>query len=129
MAQDPYASLSARERQVMDAVYELGEATAIDVRGRIPDPPTDATVRSTLRVLEEKGWLKHRRDSGRYVYVPVQARGKVRQRLLGHVVNTFFDGSPAEAVAALLDRRRTLDASERQRLRELLDDIDREETQ
>jgi len=122
---DPHASLSARERQVMDAVYRLGEATADEVRDLMPEPPTNATVRSTLRVLEEKGWLEHRRDAGRYLYRSVQSRERVRERLLGHVVRTFFDGSPSEVVASLLQRRRgTIDEQERERIRELLERLD-----
>jgi predicted transcriptional regulator len=119
--QDPHASLSARERQVIDAVYQLGEATADEVRARIPEPPSNATVRSTLRVLEEKGWLRHRRDAGRYVYRPVESRERIRDRLLGHVVHTFFDGSPSEVIAALVDRPgRMLSATERERIGDLL---------
>lgn len=121
---DPYSALSARERQVMDAIYQLGVATAADVRTRIPDPPTDATVRSTLRVLEDKGWLTHERVEGRYVYRPTEARGKVRHDLLDHLVSTFFNGSPTDVVAALLESPTTLDETERRRIRELLDQLE-----
>ena len=112
----------------MDAVYQLGEATAAEVRARIPEPPTDATVRSTLRVLEDKGWLTHERVEGRFVYRPMAARGEVRSGLLGHMVETFFDGSATDVVAALLDSPKRLTDPERDRIRQLLDKIEREGT-
>lgn len=128
MTADPHASLSARERQVIDAVYQLGEATADDVRECIPDPPTNATVRSTLRVLEDKGWLQHRRDAGRYLYRAVGTRERTGSQILGHIVRTFFEDSPSEVVASLLDRRGArLDHEERQRIRELLERLERSE--
>ena len=91
-------------------------------------PPTDATVRSTLRVLEEKGWLAHRREAGRFIYHAVAGREEVRHGVLSHVIRTFFDDSPAELVAALVDRKSgRLRAGERERIRELLDDLEQRE--
>ncbi len=96
-------SLSRRERQIMDAIYELKEATALQVLERLPSPPSYSAVRALLRVLENKGHLHHRQDGPRYIYVPVLAREKARKTALQHLVRTFFDNSTEDAVAALLD--------------------------
>ena len=128
MTPDPYAQLSARERQIMDVVYQLGAATAVAVRQGIPDPPTDATVRSALRVLEDKGWLTHDLDRGRFVYRATRPRGAVRRGLLRHLVDTFYEGSSTELMAALLDGRQALSAQEKERVRELLESLESEES-
>ncbi|MDX2151713.1 MAG: BlaI/MecI/CopY family transcriptional regulator [Bryobacteraceae bacterium] len=94
--------LSRRERQIMDTVYRLGRATAAEVRAAMPDAPSDSAVRTFLRILEEKGHLRHEEAGARYVYLPVQSRGKARKTALARMVETFFAGSPSEAVAALL---------------------------
>jgi predicted transcriptional regulator len=128
MTQDPHSGLSAREREMMDIIHRLGEATAQDVRGAMEAPPTDATVRSTLRVLEDKGWLGHRRNSGRFIYRSVAGRKEVRDGALRHVMRTFFDDSPAELMAALVDRRGgRLRAGERERIREILAKLEKRE--
>ncbi len=121
MRRDPYAGLSAREREMMDIIHRLGEANAQQVRQAMKSPPTDATVRSTLRVLEEKGWVSHRTDAGRFIYRPLASRKKVREGVVQHVMQTFFDDSPAELIAALVDRRSArLKPGERERIKELL---------
>lgn len=97
------AQLSRRERQIMDAIYRRGAATAAEVHAAIPDPPSYSAVRALLRILEEKGHLTHAQDGPRYVYSPVVSRSAARESALRGVVRTFFDGSPTEAVAALLD--------------------------
>jgi predicted transcriptional regulator len=99
-AQDP---LSRRERQIMDVVYRLGRATAAEVREALPDPPSYSAVRALLRVLEEKGHLRHEQDGPRYVFLPTVPRDKARKSALRRLVQTFFEGSTAQAVAALLD--------------------------
>jgi BlaI family penicillinase repressor len=102
MAHDP-AQLSRRERQIMEAVYARGRATAAEVRELLPDPPSYSAVRAMLRILEEKGHLKHEVDGPRYVFRPTVPREQARASALRRVVNTFFGGSPENAVAALLD--------------------------
>jgi len=100
------ASLSRRERQIMDAIYQMGEATAQDVLGRLPDPPSYSAVRALLRILEDKGHVRHRPDGQRYVYAPTVPRDRARVSALRQLVRTFFDGSPGAAAAALLDLSR-----------------------
>ena len=87
----------------MDVIYQQGSATAAEVHERIPDPPSYSAVRAMLRVLEEKGHLRHEQDGPRYVYKPVVNRDRARRSALKHLVRTFFDGSTEETVAALLD--------------------------
>ena len=96
-------SLSRRERQIMDIVYEMKEATAFQVMERLPSPPSYSAVRALLRVLEQKGHLVHRQDGPRYVYGPRLPKDKARRNALAHLKQTFFDGSTADVVAALLD--------------------------
>ena len=102
MAEAP-SSLSRRERQIMDVIYRHGSATAQDVREQIPDPPSYSAVRALLRVLEDKGHVRHRHDGPRYVYHPTVARDRARKSALKQLLSTFFDDSPEAAVAALLD--------------------------
>ena len=97
------SQLSRRERQIVDVLYRLGDATAQDVLDELPDPPSYSAVRALLRILEEKGHVKHRRDGQRYVYTPTVPRERARISALRRLVGTFFDGSPGAAAAALLD--------------------------
>lgn len=103
MAKTPHIHLSRRERQIMDVLYQLGEATAAEVLERLPDPPSYSAVRAMLRLLEEKGHLQHEQDGPRYVYKPTLAHDKAQRSALKHLVETFFEGSAEQAVAALLD--------------------------
>lgn len=103
MAKNPLVNLSRREQQIMDVLIERGSASVAEVRERIPDPPTYSAVRALLRVLEEKGHVRHRYDGPRYVYHPTADRNKVRRSALKRLVTTFFGGSTQNAVAALLD--------------------------
>lgn len=99
----------------MDVVYALGRATAAEVHERLPDPPHSAAVRTLLRILEEKGHLRHEKDGPRHVYFPTTPRDVARTSALRHVIGTFFGGSRAAAVAALLDEsERPLSARERE---------------
>ena len=98
-----HKSLSRRERQIMDIVYELKEATAQQVMERLPAAPGYSAVRALLRVLENKGHLDHRQDGPRYVYLPRLPKDKARRSELRHLLKTFFDNSTEDAVAALLD--------------------------
>lgn len=98
-----HAQLSRRERQIMDVMYRLGRATVTEVLERLPDPPGYSAVRAMLRILEEKGHLRHEQDGPRYVYLPTIPRDSARESALKHVVRTFFNNSTESAVAALLD--------------------------
>jgi len=86
----------------MDVIYRRGRATAAEVLDDIPDPPSYSAVRAMLRLLEEKGHVRHEQDGPRYVFLPIVARDRARQLALTHLVRTFFDGSATDAVAALL---------------------------
>lgn len=94
--------LSRRERQIMDILYRRREATAQDVRGDLPDPPSYSAVRALLSKLEQKGAVIHRADGPRYVFAPAVPRASARQTALERLVTTFFDGSPVAAANALL---------------------------
>ena len=95
--------LSRRERQIMDVVYRLGKASVTDVLERLPDPPSYSAVRALMRILEEKGHLKHEQDGPRYLYLPTVPRDAAQGAALSHLVRTFFGGSTEAAVAALLE--------------------------
>ncbi len=101
--QQTAVTLSRRERQIMDIIYKRGEATAAEVLEALPDPPSYSSVRALLRVLEDKGHLKHREQGPRYVYSPTLAREKAKASALKHVMQTFFDNSTENVVAALMD--------------------------
>jgi BlaI family transcriptional regulator, penicillinase repressor len=103
MRKDGHRNLSRRERQMMDILYARGRATAAEIHEALPDAPTYSAVRAKLRVLEEKGHVRHEEEALRYVYVPTLARETARRSALRHVVSTFFEGSVEQAVAALLD--------------------------
>lgn len=114
--------LSRRERQIMDAVYRLGRATATDVLGQIPEPPSYSAVRAMLRILENKGHLRHVLEGKSYVYSPTLGRSRASRSALQNMLKTFFDGSTEKAVAALLDMSRTdLTDEEFARLSRLID--------
>lgn len=114
--------LSRRERQIMDLLFRQGAATAAEVRDGIPDPPSYSAVRALLRTLEEKGFVTHREDGPRYVYAPTVARDAARRSALRHLVQTFFDGSAEQAMAALMDLSdRTLSREELDRLAKLVE--------
>lgn len=106
-------TLSRREREVMDVLYRLGEAIVAEVMEELADPPTYSAVRSTLRILEEKGHIAHREDGPRYVYAPAVGVEKARRAALDHLVDTFFEGSAEQALATLL-RRSDLEMTESQ---------------
>jgi predicted transcriptional regulator len=123
MARQSPLHLSRRERQIMDAIYRLGEASALDVRREMPDPPSDSSVRTMLGILEQKGHLGHRKDGLRYVYAPTRPREAAGRAALRGVLKTFFDSSAEKAVAALLDLSGSrLSQQELDRLGRLVDD-------
>ena len=119
--------LSRRERQIMDVIYGRGQATAAEVLEGLPDPPSYSAVRAMLRVLEEKGHLRHDQQGPRYVFLPTVPREQARQSALKQLVQTFFDGSTEQAVAALLDQSaRALSDAELDRLARLIDQARKE---
>lgn len=95
--------LSRRERQIMDIVHARGQVTAAEVESALSDAPSYSTVRTLLRILERKGFLKHREEGPRYVYLPTESHQKASRHAIRGVLNTFFAGSLANAVAALVD--------------------------
>ena len=95
--------LPRRERQILEIIYQLGEASVTDVRERLPDPPSYSAVRTIMRLLEQKGCLRHRRVLTKYVYRPTESRESASRSALVHVLKTFFSGSAPDAVAAILD--------------------------
>lgn len=104
MAMPTHSTLSRRERQIMDVLYRRGRATAAEVMQDLTGDPHSSTVRTQLRVLEEKGHVRHEEEGLRYVYMPAVPRHAARKSALRHLVETFFDGSTEKAVAALLGR-------------------------
>jgi BlaI family transcriptional regulator, penicillinase repressor len=114
--------LSRRERQIMDVLYRLGRATAAEILENIPDPPGYSAVRAMLRVLEEKKHIRHEEKDLRYVFIPVVPRDKARRSAVRHMLDTFFEGSPEQAVATLLDvSGRTLAPEDFDRLAALIE--------
>jgi predicted transcriptional regulator len=105
-AKKPLSNLSRRERQIMDVLYRDRQATAGEVLERLPDPPGYSAVRAMLRILENKGHIRHQSDGNRYVYEPRLPRERAGRPALAGVIETFFDGSTEKAVAALLDLSR-----------------------
>lgn len=124
---DPLTNqLSRRERQIMDVVYRRGQATAAEVLAELPEPPSYSAVRAMLRLLEEKGHVRHEQDGPRYVYLPTVNRDKARKSALKHLVRTFFDGSTEDAVAALLQNDAGIGDDELARLARLIDGAKKE---
>jgi BlaI family penicillinase repressor len=116
------AGLSRRERQIMDVLYQQGKASAAEVRAAIADAPGYSAIRALLRVLEEKGHVRHQAEGLKYVYVPVVGRDKAKRSAAKHMLDTFFGGSPEQAVAALLDvSAARLTSQELDRISELIE--------
>ena len=118
---DEQSRLSGRERQIMDIVYARGQASATDVLADMPDPPSRDTVRTLLRILEQKGHLHHDKRGREFIYKPTKARTCAGESALQRVLNTFFDGSLGQAVAAhLVSSAANVPPEERKRLEELI---------
>lgn len=116
--------LSRRERQIMNIVYEKGQATAQEVRDGMSDAPSYSAVRALLKVLEEKGHLKHEEDGPRYVYLPTSPRAHVAVSALKQVVQTFFGGSATKAALTLIsDREADLTTADIERLEKLIEEL------
>jgi predicted transcriptional regulator len=121
MAESPGDGLSRRERQIMDVIYAQGRATAVEIVRALPDPPSKTAIRTFLRILEEKGHLKHVQQGREYVYQPVQPRLRAGRSAFQRVLQTFFDGSLEKAVAAhMADSTSSLSADELKRLAKLI---------
>jgi predicted transcriptional regulator len=117
-----FDQLSRRERQIMEAIYRAGQATATEVLESLPDPPSYSTIRALLRILETKGHLRHIADGTRYVFLPVVAPDRARRSAIQSLLETFFDGSREKAVAALLDASRSeLSDTELDRISQLIE--------
>jgi predicted transcriptional regulator len=122
MRTPPHHELSRRERQIIDILYARGRATAAEVQAALPDPPSYSAVRAMLRILEDKGHVRHEQDGPRYVYVPTVARDNAKRSAMRHMVRTFFDGSAEQAISALLDdSSAALSDAELDRLARLID--------
>jgi predicted transcriptional regulator len=122
MTRQTHHDLSRRERQIIDILYAQSRATAAEVQAALPDPPSYSAVRAMLRILEEKGHVKHEQDGPRYVYVPTVARDNAKRSALRHMLQTFFDGSAEQAISALLDDSSTrLSDRELDRLARMID--------
>lgn len=122
MSATSHTHLSRRERQIMDIIHQRGQATAQEVMELLPDPPGYSAVRALLRLMEEKGYLRHQQDGTRYVYRATVAREKARKSALRQMVQTFFDGSTEQAVAALLDLSASkLSSAELERLSRMIE--------
>ena len=121
--------LSKRERQITESLYRLGEASVSQVLADLPDPPSYSAVRAVLNLLVKKQLATTRQDGKRYLYRPVPAKDKVRRSALKNLVHTFFGGTPADAVAALLDGSAgKLSPDDLQRLRDLIDRAERDKS-
>jgi BlaI family penicillinase repressor len=113
--------LSRRERQIMDVLHAKESAAVAEIRAALPDPPSYSTVRALLRILEEKGHIKHRQDGARYVYLPRASRETASRSALKRLVSTFFQGSVTQAMAALLESADTqLSDAELNKLRQII---------
>jgi BlaI family transcriptional regulator, penicillinase repressor len=121
------AGLSRRERHIMEVLYQRGKASAGEVRGAMEDAPGYSAVRAMLRVLEEKGHVKHQAEGLKYVYVPVIHRDKAKRSALKNLLDTFFGESPEQVVAALLDvSSKRLTREELDRMAEMIERAKRE---
>ena len=123
----PSLKLSRRERQILDILYQRGKASAADVLAAMEDPPSYSAVRAMLRILEEKGHVRHETEDLKYVYAPTVPRDKAKRSAVKHLLETFFAGSPEQAMAALLDvSSRRLTREELDRMSHMIDEAKKE---
>ena len=121
MVHSRLSGLSRRERQILDILYRVGRATAAEVLAALPDPPSYSAVRAMLRILENKGHVRHEQDGPRYVFSPTLTRDAAKRSALRHLVNTFFEGSASQVMAALVEMSaREIDPEELSRLKRLI---------
>ena len=127
MTKELHENLSRRERQMMDIIYKKGSASVAEVMAALPDPPSYSAVRTILRILEEKGHLKHKEEGVKYIFSPTLVREKAERVALKRLLKTFFDGSTEQAVATLLDiSSATLSKSQLDRLAQRIDQARKE---
>lgn len=127
MSRPSHLQLGARERQIMEIVYQRGEASVADVLEAMHDPPSYSAVRTMLGLLEEKGHLRHREEGRKFIYIPVVAPGKARRSALKNVLATFFEGSVPSAVASLIEiEKGKLSSDDLDRLAKLIDEARKE---
>jgi BlaI family transcriptional regulator, penicillinase repressor len=120
-------NLGRRERQIMEVIFELGEASVASVLERLPDPPSYSAVRTMIRLLEGKGYLRHRREGTKYIYRSTEPKDSVSRSALRHIIKTFFGGSASDTVAAILDvTSEKLSKEEFNRIERLIDDARKE---
>ena len=118
----PHIDLSRRERQIMDVIYTLGRATAVEVHERVPDAPSRTAVRTILRILEGKGHITHVQEGQTHIYRPTFPRSAAQRSATRHLLQTFFGGSPTAAIATLLDATETpLSDAEHEELIDLIE--------
>lgn len=122
MNNNDHRDLSRRERQILDILYQRGQATAAEVQAALPEPPSYSAVRALLRILEDKGHVRHEQEGPRYVYLPTVARNNAQRSAMRHMLQTFFDGSAEQAISALLDDSSAkLSTAELERLARMID--------
>jgi len=126
MGKPSYLHLSRRERQILDILYREGRASAARVREKLPDAPSYSAVRALLRILEDKGAVRHENEGLQYIYSPAVPRDQAKQSALTHLVSTFFGGS-AEAVVAALLKKEKLSKTELERLSQLINEAKKED--
>ena len=127
MLENQHNGLSRRERQIMEILYQRGKASASDVREAMEDAPSYSAVRAMLRILEDKGHVKHEAEGLKYVYVPTVGRDKAKRTAVRRLLDTFFSDSPEQLVAALLDiSSKRLTREELDRMAEMIDRAKRE---
>ena len=114
--------VSRRERQILDVLYRTGRATVAEIQQAIPSPPGYSAVRTLLRILEEKGHVRHEQDGARYVYLPCVERDRAKRSAMRHLLHTFFEGSTTQAITALIDEdSNTLSGDDWQRLADMIE--------
>jgi BlaI family penicillinase repressor len=128
MPAETHRHLSRRERQIMDILFRRGRASAAEIHEALPDRPSYSAVRAKLRVLEEKGHVRHEEEALRYVYLPTLKRDTARKTAVRHMVSTFFEGSVEQAVSALLQSSSTrLSNEELDRISSLIEQARKED--
>jgi BlaI family penicillinase repressor len=114
--------VSRRERQILDVLYRTGRATVGEIQQSIPNPPGYSAVRTLLRILEEKRHVRHEQEGTRYVYLPRIERDRAKRSAMRHLMDTFFEGSATQAIAALIDEdSKTLSSEDWQRLADMIE--------
>lgn len=126
MTTSPTSGLGKREREIMDIVFRLGEASVADVRDAMEEPPSYSSVRTMLAYLEKKGHLRHRQEGPRYVYQPTLDATNARRSALRHLIDTFFDGSAEAMVTTLVENPRALGSTDLEDLRRVIEEARRE---